>query len=96
MRKLDRMIQTAKVLLANAAKVIFSDNEDGFLDALGVDPQRYAREQPDGTIGYDFMKALDDTARADWSAEEELLEKSPVKVTLPKKRQRCHNLFGWG
>lgn len=66
MRGIDQMIRKAKALLTDATCSLFSDNDDGFIDALGVDPEKYKRTAPDGTVGYDFLKALSDTAKEDW------------------------------
>ena len=41
-------------------------NDDGFITALGVDPQKYQVENSDGSTGYDFERALSDTAAEDW------------------------------
>lgn len=39
--------------------------DDGFMAALGVDPEKY-RDPLDPT-GYDWLRALSDTAAADWA-----------------------------
>lgn len=49
----------------------FPDNSDGFLSALGVDPERYAEKNQDGTKGYDAIRALSDCAKEDWSNPDE-------------------------
>ena len=46
------------------------DDGDGFFECLGVDKRKYSMENPDGSIGYDAIRALSDTAAADWRAEE--------------------------
>ena len=52
----------------------WTDDRDRFIDALGVDSQKYQVKNPDGSTGYDFMMALSDTAAEDWKdyGEEEL------------------------
>ncbi len=42
------------------------DDSDGFVRALGRDPEDF--RETDG--GIDFLAALDDTARRDWTWEE--------------------------
>lgn len=39
--------------------------DDGFMAALGVDPEKY-RDATDPT-GYDVLRALSDTAASDWA-----------------------------
>ena len=41
-------------------------NDDDFIDALGVDPEKYKHVASDGTVGYDFMSALNDVAKECW------------------------------
>ena len=43
---------------------------DGFLESLGVDRGKYIVKNPDGSIGYDAIRALSDTAVRDWRTEE--------------------------
>ena len=45
------------------------DDGDGFITALGVDPGKYLSINPDGSAGYDAIRALCDTAAEDWRAE---------------------------
>lgn len=42
------------------------NEEDGFVEALGVDLQIYQVKNRYGSIRYDFMRALSDTAAEDW------------------------------
>lgn len=45
---------------------LWPDDSDGFLAALGVDIRRYAVTNPDGSTGYDAIRALSDLAVEDW------------------------------
>lgn len=45
------------------------DDEDGFISALSVDPGKYLTINPDGSSGYDVIRALNDTALQDWAEE---------------------------
>ena len=47
------------------------DDGDGFVSALGVDPERFKIIKADGLAGYDFVAALSATAEADWREENE-------------------------
>ncbi len=42
---------------------------DGFLAALGVNVNQYRARNPDGSTGYDVIRALNDTAAEDWAEE---------------------------
>lgn len=44
----------------------WTNDKDGFVEALGVDSQKYQVKNPDGSTGYDFLRALSDTAAEDW------------------------------
>ena len=70
MKRIDVLIRKTKKLIREFALSWFSGNDDGFLEALGVDPVKYERVAPDGTIGYDFLAALNDTARECWEGWE--------------------------
>lgn len=72
MKQLDKLLQLARAMLAETAKAMFSGNEDGFIDALGVEPRAYAVKQPDDTIGYDVMRALNDVAAKCWREGERM------------------------
>lgn len=67
MRNVDKLLRKAKTLLDRVVEVLFSDNEDGFLDCLGVDPEKYVHVYADGSFGYDFLSAIADTAAEDWA-----------------------------
>ena len=49
-----------------AALPSWTDDRDSFIEALDVDSQKYQVKNPDGSTGYDFMRALSDTAAEDW------------------------------
>ena len=44
----------------------FPDDSDGFITALGVNPQKYELKNPDGSTGYDAIRVLSDLAAEDW------------------------------
>lgn len=67
MKDVNRLLERARTILGSLAFGIFPDNDDGFLDALGVDKAKYEVRNQDGTVGYDFLAALNDIAREDWS-----------------------------
>ncbi|MBR0199425.1 MAG: hypothetical protein IJQ42_04580 [Oscillospiraceae bacterium] len=46
------------------------DDGDSFLESLGVDRGKYIVKNPDGSIGYDAIRALSDTAVRDWRTAE--------------------------
>ena len=52
--------------IENIGTIQVSGNDDGFIDALGVDPENYKHVATDGTVGYDFMAALNDIAVDCW------------------------------
>lgn len=66
MKNLDKLIRKAKEILQTGIELLFPGDEDGFMEALGVRREDYAVELPDGALGYDFLKALEDTAPLDW------------------------------
>lgn len=52
------------------AKLLFwPDDSDGFIAALGRDPDEYRVCNPDGSIGFDAITALSITAAEDWRAK---------------------------
>lgn len=63
--KIKKRIAVLESHIKNAFPLFFDDS-DGFLSALGVDPERYAVKNPDGSTGYDAIKALSDLAAEDW------------------------------
>ena len=46
------------------------DDDDGFLECLGVDKEKYHMKNPDGSNGFDVIRALSDTAAEDWRPDE--------------------------
>lgn len=46
--------------------MFFLGNDDGFIDALGADPENYKHVGTDGTVGYDFIAALNDIVGDCW------------------------------
>ena len=72
MKKIDALLHKARALIADSLAVLLSDNADSFMEALGVNLALYAVALPDGATGYDFMKALNDTATRDWADHEQL------------------------
>lgn len=66
------MLKQIKTRLKRIEQRIFSklpflpgDNDD-FLVALGVSPDKYRVNNPDGSTGYDAIRALNDLAAEDW------------------------------
>lgn len=103
MKDVNRLLERARAILGSLDFGLFPDNDDGFLDALGVDKTKYEVKHPDGTIGYDFLAALSDLAVEDWSGFEEPcradVKQVPDEVKpeeIPKKSRKVQNLFGWG
>lgn len=74
MKDVDKLLKKAKTLLGKIVIALFPDNEDGFLDCLGVLPEKYMHKNPDGTCGYDFLSALADTAKDDWKDYDDSVE----------------------
>lgn len=58
----NRLIAQAKERIAAGE---FPDNEDGFIEALGLNPENYRVAGG----GYDFLQALADTAALDWTED---------------------------
>lgn len=70
MNKIDKLLSKARELGRSAMEMLFPPDKDGFMEALGVEKGKYAVELPDGSTGYDFLQALNDTAaEEDWSEE---------------------------
>ncbi|KAF5077569.1 hypothetical protein DSECCO2_149760 [anaerobic digester metagenome] len=44
--------------------------EDGFIAALGLNPDDFIVELPDGTLEHDFIAALKVNAKDTWAEEE--------------------------
>lgn len=58
----NKLIAQAKEKIAAGE---FPDDADGFIEALGLDPENYRVAGG----GYDFLKALSDTAALDWTTD---------------------------
>ena len=65
MRKLNNLLKKARHMLPEILGVCFPSDDD-VIKALGADPDRYAVTGSDGTVGYDFIAALNDTAVEVW------------------------------
>ena len=53
------------------AKLTFwPTDDDGFLECLGVDKEKYRMTNPDGSNGFDVIRALGTTAAEDWRPDE--------------------------
>ena len=87
MKNIDRLLSKAKALLAVAAGVFFPDDMDSFMEALGVDLEKYKRINPDESIGYDFIQALRDTAAEDWK-EDSAEGQKEIELTCDKEAGR--------
>jgi len=66
MRKLNNLLKKARHMLPEILGVCFPSDDDDFIKALGADPERYAVTGSDGTVGYDFIAALNDTVVEVW------------------------------
>lgn len=69
MKKIDRLIKGAKKMASDCVVLLFPGNDDGFIDALGVDLELYKHVSSDGAVGYDFLTALNDIAAECWKGE---------------------------
>ncbi len=67
MRKVDKLIKAAKRLIVDSFSTIFSSNDDGFIEALGLNPSDYEVTLKDGTVMYDADRALNDSVKEAWS-----------------------------
>jgi hypothetical protein len=65
MKLIDRLLKQAKEILT-AVSFDFDDNEDGFIEALGLDPEKYRIDYPNGEHGYDMIKALFKVSEDQW------------------------------
>lgn len=48
---------------------LWPGNDDNFISALGVDPERFKIINADGRAGFDFLAVLNSTAASDWAEE---------------------------
>lgn len=70
MKLIDRLLMQAKKILT-AKHFDYDTNEDGFIEALGLDPERYRVDYPNGEHGYDALKALYEVEKGLWDDYEE-------------------------
>ena len=66
MNKIDKLLSKARELGRSILVELFPPDKDGFIEALSIDKEQYSVELPDGSTGYDFLQALNDTAAEDW------------------------------
>lgn len=74
MKEIQRLLKKAKQHLSEITKAAlgsFSDNVDGFIEALGLNPDKYKIEVPNGEVGYDDVAALKDCTKTVWADYEE-------------------------
>lgn len=60
MALIDRLLKKAYRLACDIIENMSSDNEDGFIEALGFNPKDYEILSNDVVVGYDNMRALAD------------------------------------
>ncbi len=66
MRAIDRLLWQVRELISEKF-FDFDTNEDDFINALGVDPEKYRVDYPNGDHGYDMLGALNDVAQEVWN-----------------------------
>lgn len=66
MKKIDRLLEVANEASRCVSMSLFPGDDDGFLEALGVDPVKYEKKHSDGNVGYDIMAALNSVAAEVW------------------------------
>lgn len=66
MRRINKLIKAAREILVDSFSTIFSCNDDGFIEALGLNPCDYEVKLKDGTIMYDADRALNDSVVEAW------------------------------
>lgn len=81
MKKIDKLIKKAVEMSRSVLITLFPPDDDSFISALGVEPERYERKNRDGTTGYDVMAALDDTAPEVWECLEAELQEEAFQET---------------
>ena len=67
MKRIDKLIKEAKSYLSSSLEDLWPGNADNFITALGVDPAKYKKENYSGTIGYDFIQAMNDIVGEVWA-----------------------------
>lgn len=58
MALIDRLIRKACKLAYEVLEVMYSSNDDGFIEALGLNPKDYEIVSNGVVVGYDDMAAL--------------------------------------
>jgi hypothetical protein len=66
MRRINKLITAARKMIVDSFSTIFSYNDDGFIEALGLNPSEYEVTLKDGTIMYDADRALNDSVKEAW------------------------------
>lgn len=54
MKTIDRLLHKAKELYAKIMTIIYPDNDDGFIEALGLDPEEFQKTLPSGEVVYEY------------------------------------------
>ena len=73
MKAIDRLIYKAVELHTKIMKVIYDNNDDGFIDALGLDPKEFQKTLPSGEVvyEYDIVELLSRVEPGLWDDDEE-------------------------
>lgn len=66
MRRIDKLIKKVTSYSESGFEELWPGNADNFITALGVDPEKYKKENYNGVIGYDFIQAMNDIAGEVW------------------------------
>lgn len=82
MRDVERLLERAREIMGSFQLGLFPDDDDGFMEALGVDKSKYEVKHQDGTVGYDFLAALNDLAAVEWNEVEEPRRTSARQSTV--------------
>ena len=69
MKHIDKLLVKAREIASNLLKSLYEHNDDGFIEALGLDPERYKHMVGDEPM-YDSMAALNDSCKTTWSVED--------------------------
>lgn len=106
MKDVDKLLERARIIL-NALDIgLFPPDDDEFIEALGVDKLKYEVKHQDGTVGYDFLAALNDTVKEVWAKDLTVCRgesdsntartKETEEMPKFKNSKKTKNLFGWG
>lgn len=70
-KHIDRLLKQAKEMVSTILGGIFFCNDDGFIQALGLEPEKYkVGVDQGGNALYDADKALNDSCKlVDWDEE---------------------------